>query len=548
MVEAAIPISCPGLVVDRLLQDISWAVQVLYLGQVQVQQERLGGLLGLLRYLQVDGVQVRGSQLLSDNKVGENFEKTEQDGIVSDLKDVSELFEPNCNNDVIKKDSKPYENKDLNAIVSDNNTDIAFKSKFSIQHVRVNESSELQTDEDADGGDDNCKPNATDTILDDKKSVFTNNVCSNIAPEVLPAKGREVIMWMGKLEEVGHKKRKPYEKQCEDCDYKADTENRWSYHRNVHQNIEYSCDLCDFKSKRKQLVLFHKISKHDIGERFDCQNCEKSFNRPHSLNNHQRYVHEGVEPPPKLKPKTSRHCKKCGFKAKSLHFLNVHLKEQHPELLLTCEMCGFTTLHESKFKEHKDNVHDGITFKCSHCESVLRTKTSRRVHEKLLHGVKQYLCSECDNKFSTRGYLRLHEERDHEGKRYNCDICGHLAKSKHHLKIHKQCKHFGVKYTCDVNDCNAIYSQKENLANHKKTKHEGVRYLCTVEGCEYKGSKKSLVLKHKRIVHDGVVYACPKCNYKAGRPEHLKTHMKKHPFNDEMTNVSMTKFRTIKLR
>ena len=564
--EAAIPISSPGLVVDGLLQDVATAVQILYLGQVQVQEERLRGLQALLRYLEVDGVQVRGSDLNTDNKPV-RVEKTEALEIASELKDLCELFEPNCDKNYFRKVDNPYENKDLQAYPDENNTDITYKTKErTIQKPTDAEEGELKEDIkticcDDDGADTFKQPAANnDKSIGEEISVFTTDVGSFTKSELQKPvkfdcqnceKSFTRMHSLNNHQKYFHEgiepplKQKPYSKQCKECDYKADTRNKWSYHRSVHLNIKFSCDLCDFQSKHKQFVLFHKISKHNIGKRFECKKCEKSFTRPIHLTNHQKYVHEGVEQPPKQKPKTTCPCKTCDFQAKSLHFLNLHIKELHPESVLTCEMCSFTSVYETLLKEHKDNVHEGVTYKCSHCEAVLKTKRSKKNHERLMHRVKPFLCSKCDRQSSSRGALKIHEERDHEGVRYNCDICGHMAKGKHHLKIHKECKHEGVKYTCDANDCNTVYSQKENLANHKKTKHEGVSYPCKVEGCEYKGSKKSLVLKHKRIVHDGVVYRCPKCDYKAGRPEHLKTHIKKHPFTDELVNESMTKFRTI---
>ena len=66
----------------------------------------------------------------------------------------------------------------------------------------------------------------------------------------------------------------------------------------------FSCVHCDFKALKRAELKNHKQSVHGLKKQvLQCDQCEKSFNKPASLRDHKLFTHEGF----KFK------CKLCDF-------------------------------------------------------------------------------------------------------------------------------------------------------------------------------------------------------------------------------------------
>ena len=302
------------------------------------------------------------------------------------------------------------------------------------------------------------------------------------------------------------------------------------------------CDLCSYETKQARGLVTHKVAKHNIGSRHECDNCDKSFSKKQSLRDHMKYVHEGIEPPAKPDPKTCYPCKDCDFMGQTIYFLQQHIKNLHSRV--SCDICGFRGLSQYAIRRHKESVHEDVVHNCPHCERIFKQIQSLKIHMQATHGPQDNLCSKCDYKTGLRSRLRNHEREAHSGG-YKCDVCGHISRQKHGLRNHQNSIHKRIKYRCESEGCETEYSLKQNLKNHIITKHEGVSYPCNVDGCDYKGSKKVFVTKHNRIVHKGVRYWCNECGYKARRAQHLKVHFKKHFTEQEIKNIQIIRFQVV---
>ena len=267
------------------------------------------------------------------------------------------------------------------------------------------------------------------------------------------------------------------------CDYRAKTESNWLYRVKTHKKENLFCDLCSYETKHAKGLVTHKVAKHNIGTRHECDNCEKSFSKKQSLRDHVKYVHEGFEPPAKSDSKTCYPCINCSFLGETNYFLQQHTKNFHSRVC--CDICGFRGISEYAIRRHKENIHEDVAHNCPHCEGNLKQKLLLKTHIKARHGPQDYLCSQCDYTTGLRGRLKKHEQNAHSGG-YTCDDRGHIARQKHGLRNHQNSIHKKVRYRCESEGCEIEYSLKENLKNHIITKHEGVSYPCNVDGCDYR--------------------------------------------------------------
>ena len=73
-----------------------------------------------------------------------------------------------------------------------------------------------------------------------------------------------------------------------------DEETRLNLEKTRVMVYEYKCDECDFRTKRKYLLDYHKQRKHsqDVPS-FKCENCNKTFSYRSSLNRHKKSCHKG---------------------------------------------------------------------------------------------------------------------------------------------------------------------------------------------------------------------------------------------------------------
>lgn len=95
---------------------------------------------------------------------------------------------------------------------------------------------------------------------------------------------------------------------------------------------EYSCDLCDYKTNKKQILLSH-MSRYHLERRFTCECCAFSFKYRTELVQHQQSQHSD---------ECNEECRVCGKFFKNKRKLRRHVKNMHEEssVIFRCEICG----------------------------------------------------------------------------------------------------------------------------------------------------------------------------------------------------------------
>ena len=74
---------------------------------------------------------------------------------------------------------------------------------------------------------------------------------------------------------------------CPVCDDKFNSKRKMWNHKKVHQDIEYNCDLCEYKTKQAGNLTRHKKSKHQetVDEEAEVENDEVSEDKEYKCRN-----------------------------------------------------------------------------------------------------------------------------------------------------------------------------------------------------------------------------------------------------------------------
>ena len=138
--------------------------------------------------------------------------------------------------------------------------------------------------------------------------------------------------------------------------------------------------------------------------RLKCDECEKKFSNPNSLQVHINTCHKGQRAI-------------CQYCSKEVSYLKGHIAQHHEQ--------------EKKFS-------------CNKCEKSFQSKYLLRRHSEVVHeGLKNYKCDKCSKTFSDAGNMRKHIACVHENlKPYQCDDCGKAYGQSNDLRRHIKKFHF----------------------------------------------------------------------------------------------------------
>lgn len=142
-------------------------------------------------------------------------------------------------------------------------------------------------------------------------------------------------------------------------------------HRNMHTDVQYTCEHCTQKFTSKENFYAHCAShvlkkKHDPNVKFSCDICSKSFKTKGSIRNHM-LLHTGnisiglwmfcsgvvkfVVAFVIFADKYDHVCEICGWKFQSKGNLKGHLASTHVSAKpFPCEICKRWYIHDSYHK------------------------------------------------------------------------------------------------------------------------------------------------------------------------------------------------------
>lgn len=263
------------------------------------------------------------------------------------------------------------------------------------------------------------------------------------------------------------------------------------------KNGYYTCDVCS------QIFLKrHSFTRHvnlHTSNRYDCDECKKTFTSEQVLNTHKIRKHKELP--------------------KNVFYLN-------GRKYLKCDLCSFTCRNEKNKMEEHMRVHTGEKpFTCELCGKQFRTKALLRVHRRFVHeGIKEHACDICGRCFSNKRYTEEHR-RIHTGEKpLICDLCGKTFRQSSSLSKHVE-NHMGIKkHGCHL--CGKRFSNTHHLRIHIKRHMGENNHICTFCG---KGFVDQYQLKNHNVVHsEERPFVCGVCGMGFKLLKHLKQHGKTH--------------------
>ncbi|MBO9492854.1 C2H2-type zinc finger protein [Thalassotalea sp. G20_0] len=171
---------------------------------------------------------------------------------------------------------------------------------------------------------------------------------------------------------------------------------------------------------------------HTVKKSFQCNVCEKSFNRKQTLEAHIR-IHTGV------KPFKCNVCEKSFryFNGLTIHTLRVHTGEKP----FKCEFCDRRFVQRCELKNHI-RIHTGERpFKCEVCKESFREANSLKKHTRTHTGERPYKCELCDKSYIQKSGLIGHTRRLHSSEKpFKCEVCEICFALKNQLTRHQKTK------------------------------------------------------------------------------------------------------------
>ncbi|KAL0858412.1 hypothetical protein ABMA27_012291 [Loxostege sticticalis] len=233
---------------------------------------------------------------------------------------------------------------------------------------------------------------------------------------------------------------------------------------------EYKCDLC---GKISNSIDAHRYHKDTHKARVQCPECDKTFTHRAGLLNHRLSVHELCNKFP---------CNLCDKVFRWKNSLKRHL-EKHVDTspsAACCEDCGVTFQSVSSYQRHLKNSLKHVTqqqlrFICDHCGRRFADKTKIRDHIEEKHLHKTYSCHICLKQSKNRVSLDQHIRNVHKGRPNNkvCHHCGKAFPTKMQLESHIR-THTGERpFICEF--CPTTFTQQSNLYKHNRQVHLNIK-------------------------------------------------------------------------
>lgn len=177
-----------------------------------------------------------------------------------------------------------------------------------------------------------------------------------------------------------------------------------------------TCDFCGLTFPAKYLIIKHMREEHIVKNidrshfRYKCVDCNAEFSRLMFQRAHVREFHpEQIVTHQKEKEKTSKNlCHVCGKTFIWLSRLVHHRKSHIENRPFQCSVCNKSFAIAANLREHM-NTHSGKKYKCLHenCNSEFSHQSGMTRHYKTIHSrLEQYKCEYCAKGFYTMFKLK----------------------------------------------------------------------------------------------------------------------------------------------
>ena len=231
----------------------------------------------------------------------------------------------------------------------------------------------------------------------------------------------------------------------------------------------YTCDLCDFQTKRHLFLLRHQKRVHSNRD-YSCSLCHATFALEVDCKQHIRLIHGEATG---LRQTVT--CRICGkeMQQKNLenHIRHVHenTKDQRCSICrksfvnkytLKCHMQTHKPLHERQYK-----------FQCKLCNARFNNKSMFNDHTNIHTNKRPHVCEDCGKSFRQASVLHKHREI-HRNMHHVCDVCGLQFPNAKYLHVHKlRFDHMGTREEHIKCECGFTATTTEQFKSHIQQCH-----------------------------------------------------------------------------
>ena len=253
-----------------------------------------------------------------------------------------------------------------------------------------------------------------------------------------------------------------------------------------------------------------------------CKVCDIVYQSMPSLQNHNRYFHDGTDDFDEDKaPKAKNMEEKTEEKDNEL---------EPGEKLIVCKICDRTYKSKLSLQNHKKFVHDGINYPCSECDFKGTSPSSLKYHIEGKHTTMKFPCNQCKYMSNTHQELAYHKKRQHiEGKDesslYPCEECDQKFETIAGVKRHKA-RH--TKNTNIVEEKDIKHEPTDTIVEQLKTKVEHLKaeydHIDTKVENIYRGQLARDHDTNTDKIDSKKSFECDQCGRPYGSLASLRTH------------------------
>ena len=284
---------------------------------------------------------------------------------------------------------------------------------------------------------------------------------------------------------------------CKKCEMVTKSSAHYLVHLKTHK--EYKCTHCSFEGKSKSKLMSHLEEEHKSQKLYKCsfQHCLYSANSEFTIKTHESTVHTTERSFKctlcsklfKSQLDLKRHlpihsheymCNECDASFARRFSLDDHKRKKHGAEPLLCPQCDEVFTSMTLRSKHIREVHQGRVTKlkkipCKLCPKIVKNMGELRRHMRVHTGEKLHPCDLCSRSFATKHDLQNHKMIHSGEKPFLCSYCSFRCNREYNLRVHER-KHAWeqdkVKVTCTVCQPEVPFKCLNDLEKHKRKEHK----------------------------------------------------------------------------
>ncbi|XP_059056442.1 zinc finger protein 62 homolog [Achroia grisella] len=203
-------------------------------------------------------------------------------------------------------------------------------------------------------------------------------------------------------------------------------------HMNSHYR-NFVCAICDKGYVNERRLSYHN-QIHESGD-FSCDFCPKKFNTLQKKKSHEGYH---------VKPSGRNKCGYCSstfvcYRQKLKHITEVHGVHH---VKLKCLACDRTFYNSRSLNAHTKRYHlMERSRQCTECSKKFFNTSDLTYHMVKHTGIKRFQCDVCLKSYGRKNTLVEHMRIHNNDRKYKCEYCTQTFVQKCNLKGHMRSKH-----------------------------------------------------------------------------------------------------------